>query len=819
VEPAATRARTANNLNPQATPLIGREHDLETIQQCLLREDVRLVTLTGPGGTGKTRLAIACAEQMLQHFYDGVYFVDLTPLQHARLVMSTIARTLQLQMSSGNASDTLLRFLDGKCVLLVLDNFEHVQAAALEVSALVSGCSGLKVLVTSRAPLHLRWEHEVPVPPLPLPDLSMAPDVKELLKSASVALFFARAHAVRPDFVPVQDTADTVARICVRLDGLPLALELAAVRIRVLAAQDLLSLLEQRLDPLASGALDAPLRHRSLRATVNWSHDLLSPSERMLFRRLSIFAGGWSLEAAQTVCCGGNLAGPAVVDMLGRLVDQSLVQLEVVQSRSRFRMLETLRQFALEQLEGSGGLEDCARRHAEYFLSVAELFGPEPRVFGAEATTVRAELEVEQDNMRAALRWFIDHGEADLALRMADALQSFWYVRGPYAETRRTLEEVLAMPGARAPTALRASLLNGAGMAAYMNGDVETGQVLNERALALARTTNNLAVAGRALQSLANVAEMRGDFARARTYAEEALTNQRRIGNRFRETILLSNLGRQSWRQGDLAAAYTLAEQALAIGRPLGSPWLISNALLILGTALRDQGKLSTARVTLEEALALSRQGNDARMIAYCLDALGRIALEQGRHREAREQLAESLRLFWELGERARVPDSLESHAQLAAASGGRDAALRLAGAAMGLRAILRVAVPARMQISNEAWVDEARTALGHEMFDTMLSSGQAMSADDAVRYALSLQQSSSTDTLASLWSPLTRREQEVARLVARGRSNRQIAAELVVTEATAAKHVENIREKLGLSSRTQIAAWVRDREAAVISL
>jgi predicted ATPase/DNA-binding CsgD family transcriptional regulator len=820
VEAAATRHRTAHNLVPQPTPLVGREHDLDAIQQRLLREDVRLVTLTGPGGTGKTRLAIACAARMPQHFYDGVYFVDLAPLPHARFVLSTIMGTLSLQMSAGSPSDALLRFLHGKRVLLVLDNFEHVQAAAPEVGALLSGCSDAKVLVTSRAPLHLRWEHEVPIPPLPLPDLRATADVKELLQSAAVALFFERAQAVRPDFVPTRDNADTVARICVRLDGLPLALELAAARIKALAVQDLLKLLEQRLDPLASGALDAAPRHRTLRATINWSHDLLSPAERTLFRRLSIFASGWSLEAAEGVCNGGDVAVEGVLHVLGRLVDQSLVQMEVVRGRSHYRMLETLRQFALEQLETCADIDDVERRHAAHFLGVAERLGTDACVFGPEGSAVRAELEVEHDNMRIAIRWFIDHGQAEFALRMADALQWFWFVRGPYRETRAALEEVLAMAGASEPTPLRASVLIGAGVAAQWNGDVCGGQALSEQALVIARTKNNLAVAAHALHSLALAAMVGRDFGLARTYAEEALSINRRIDNQFREAKMLTILGRLSWNAGDASDAQDFAEQALSIARACGSPWLTSEALLILGLALRDQGRFSIARTVLEEALALSREGNDLGSMAWCLYTLGRVALAQGRLGEARRQLAESLRLWWERGERTSVAASLESHAQLAAAYGQREDALRLAGAAIGLRTTLRISAPPNLirslPVLREAWLDDARATLGDEAVEALLSYGRAMSTADAVRHALRAGLSWSADTDLTAPSPLTRREQEVAQLIARGRSNRQIAEELVVTEATAAKHVENIREKLGLRSRTQVAAWVRDRDTAV---
>jgi non-specific serine/threonine protein kinase len=801
--------QTPNNLSLQPTRLIGREQELEGITQTLLRSDVRMLTLTGAGGTGKTRLAMACAERLLPHFSDGVYLVDLAPLSDPGLVLSAIARTLQVPApSSGSVSDTLLRLLYDKFVLLVFDNFEHVRAAAPDVSTLLGGGAGLKLLVTSRTPLHVRWEHEIPIQPLALPDRHATRDASGLEGSPAVELFVERARAVRPDFAVTSDNARDVAEICIRLDGLPLALELAAVRMKALAAGNLLALLERRLDPLVVGASDAAPRQRTLRATMSWSHDLLGPPERSLFCRLAIFTGGWSAEAAQMVCAGGDVAVAAVVDLLYGLVDQSLVQMQEVDGKSRYRLLETVRQFGQELLETSGDVAWIRRQHAMYFLGVAETLGQETRVFGPEAAAVRVELERERDNMRNALQWFIEQDEPEFALRMADALQSFWYVRGPYIETRRALDEVLAMPGASPPSILRGSLLNWAAIAANMNGDAASAQVLNEQALATARATNDTLVEARALQSLANAFALRGNLERALGVGEQAVSLYRHAGNRFRESVVLSNLSGYRQSMGDVDGARMLADEAVAIARALESGWLISTALLRLGIALLDQDRLDLGRTVLEEGRALAARDHDRRLEALCLAALGQIAMAQGRRGEAHEQLTESMRLCWEIGEQASVADLLDTRGQLIAIGGQYGEALRLAGAAMTIRDALRVSASPRRQAIRQAWMEQARQALGSEGVETLLADGKAMSIDAAVRYALSAAPPSWTAMDTNSRSPLTRREEEVAQLIAQGMGNRAIAHELVITEGTVEVHVKRILSKLGFRSRSQVAVW-----------
>jgi non-specific serine/threonine protein kinase len=564
------------------------------------------------------------------------------------------------------------------------------------------------------------------------------------------------------------------------------------------------------MNVLVTGAPDAAPRHRTLIETIGWSHDLLAPIETKLFRRLALFADGWTLDAAEAVCTLGDLGAPVVVDALDHLVDQSLVQMHETGGRARYRFLETVRQFAEAQLEASGETAEVGRRLAVHYLALAEAHGSEAEIFGPRATIARAELEVELDNLQAALHWSIQHGDAELAMRLADSLQWLWFLRGPCTQTWRSLAEVLAMPGAQEPTEFRASLLIGAGIALQFNGDVAGAQPLNEQALAIARAKHNFVLAARALQELGANAQSRGDFVRARTLSKRSLVLYRRAGSATREAKILTDLGRLAWWLGGLDTSREFAEQALAIARPLASAWFVIEPLVLLGECLSLQGKLAAARAAMEEALTLSEHISDQSHRALSLQSLGDVALRQGQRGEAQALFTGSLRLRWELGQQAFVASSLDRHAAIAALRGERERALRLTGAASGLRARLRLAVPPPVLRMRNEWLVEVRKVLSDDAITALLSAGQMMTDNEAVAYAL--QAPGPHDKLAS-WSPLTAREQEVARLVARGFTNRQIASELVVTGATAAKHVEHIRDKLGLTSRIQIAAWVLEHD------
>ncbi|HUG38092.1 MAG TPA: AAA family ATPase, partial [Candidatus Limnocylindrales bacterium] len=493
--PLRTLEARPHNLPLQATTLLGRAREVAAARERVLRDDVRLLTLTGPGGTGKTRLALQVAAELIDHFADGVFFVPLAPISDPGLVASTVALTLGIRDPGGRpVLENLREHLRDRQILLVLDNFEQILLAAPLVGELLAVCRGLKVLVTSRAPLELRGEQEFPVPPLALPDPKHPPPIEALGQYGAVALFIERATAIRPDFAVTNDNAPAVAEICVRLDGLPLAIELAAVWIRLLSPQAMLTRLERRLPLLTGGARDLPARQQTLRGAIAWSYDLLDEGERALFRRLAIFVGGCTLEAAEAVCNPEGDLGLDVLDGVASLVAKSLLrQEEGPEGEPRFGMLETIREYGLEQLEA-----DATRgRHAAFFLAFAE--EAEPKLLGAEQVTWLQRLEAEHDNFRAVLgRSRVGEVAADVGLRLAGALQWYWRVRGLLGEGRGWAETMLALPGAAARTAARARALNAAARLANLQADYTAARPLALESAAIAREVGDLAGVARA---------------------------------------------------------------------------------------------------------------------------------------------------------------------------------------------------------------------------------------------------------------------------------------------------------------------------------
>jgi predicted ATPase len=692
----------ANNLPVQLTSFIGREREMAEVKGLL--STARLVTLTGPGGSGKTRLALEVAGELLAEYADGVWWVEHDALQDSALVPQAVATVLGVREEPGRSlTETLTDYLQPRQVLLVLDNCEHlVEACATLADTLLRSCPNLSILATSQEVLRLSGGREFPVPPLALPDPDEALPVEVLSQYEAVELFIQRAQAARPNFVLDQTNASAVTDICVRLDGLPLAIELAAARIKLLSPQAILARLEDRFKLLRGGARDLPARQRALRATIDWSHDLLDEDEQTLFRRLAVFIGGRTLEGVEAVCSGieeDDRLAPLQIDVLdglASLVDKSLIQQEEgVDGEPRFTMLVTIHQYAAERLEESGEAEALRRRHAEYFLALAE--EAEPELTGPEQAAWLERLEEEHDNLRAALRWAEESGEAETGLRLGGALWRFWDVRGHYSEGRERLAALLALSGASGRMAARAKALNGAG----------------------------------------NLAWSQSDYAAARSLHEEGLTIRRELGDKRDIALSLNSLGIVARRQGDYAAARSLLEKSLAIERELGNKRGIAMSLNNLGLVAASQDDYAAARSFYEESLTIRRELGDKQGIANSLGNLGEVARDQGDYTAARSLHEESLAICRELGDKLGIAYLLEGFVALAAAQGQPGRALRLAGAAAALREAIGAPLPPTYQAEFERHLETARQALGEEASATALAAGWAMTMEQAIEYAL----------------------------------------------------------------------------------
>lgn len=692
-EGPSASALPPHNLPAQLTPLIGREREARLVAEALARGGARLLTLTGPGGVGKSRLALQVAEDVLERFEDGVYLAPLAALHDPALVLQAIAEAVGLRVTASEPLPEQVRAsLRNRQTLLVLDNFEHLLAAAPEVAELLTACPQVTALVTSREPLKIAGERELAVAPLD--------------EAAAMELFVERAQAAQPRFTPTLEDQETIKAICGQVDRLPLALELAAGWVRVLPLPALLERLDSRLALLGHGRRDAPERQRTLRDTIAWSEQLLEPSERQLFQRLAVFSGGWTLDAAEAVCGGEGETSPderdeRVLDGLARLVEKSLAHVDTTPDGARFAMLETIREFARERLEASGEAEVIERRHARYFARLASDLG----WIGPRQDARDQRLERELPNIRAALAWARALREPLIGLQLATPMGRWWYTRGAFDEAEGWLRALLALDAASgeraAPPALRVSALYALILLALDRRNFDEAEAMAREGLELARRSGDAARAGNMLAEMGHIAEARGDLDAAMALFEEALAQYEQGGAR---------------------------QEGAAVGRTLSS----------LGNLARAKGDYARARDELERALAWARERDFSFAVASGLVSLGHVAIEQSDYPRATTLYREALELYRTLLNPASIAWLLQGVAVTTGAGGDAEAVARLAGAIAGLRAIAGAAESAAWPPFASACA-AARQALDEEAYDDACAQGAALAPARAISYALTL--------------------------------------------------------------------------------
>jgi predicted ATPase/DNA-binding CsgD family transcriptional regulator len=781
VEPAEaesaprTSERLSDNLPLELSSFVGREKELAEVERLL--ENNRLLTLTGPGGCGKTRLAVVAAGELVEVFEDGVWLVELASLADSSLVPQAVASTLGVREQAARPlTETLTDYLVSKQVLLVLDNCEHLIWACAELAeALLRSCPELRVLATSREALGINGEVAWPVLSLALPDLRRLPDPDSLPSYESARLFVERTATVKPTFALTEQNARAVAQICYRLDGIPLAIELAAARMKVLSVEQIADRLDDSFGLLAGGSRTALPRQRTLHATMDWSHQLLSEQERTLFRRLSVFAGGFTLEAAESVCTGEDLERDEVLELVSHLVDKSLVVAWEEDGEARYRLLETMRQYASEKFDESGDEEEFRRQHAGFYVELAE--EAELELSGPAQARWLTRLEGEHDNLRAALSWsFGESGDAESVLRLAAALWPFWFARGYLSEGRRWLESAISRGGRAAPHA-RAKALNGAGSLATFQEEYES----------------------------------------ARALIEEGLVLNRELGDKEGIASSLANLcGVAMLGQRDDIPAVALLQEAKELRPEIEDRRTVGNLLILEGRVALARGDLGQAVALGEESLAMYRGARDAYGIVMCLLHIAFVTLARRDYERTVALLREGLQLSRELEHKVFIQYCVTGLAGVAAAEGWPVRAARLWGAAERLSEIYggHIVREGKATIDYERSLTAARSQVDEAAWRAAWAEGRAMSPEQAVEYALEQEA-----TLEEVATPekktypvgLSAREVEVLRLVATGLTNAEVAEKLFLSSRTVDWHLGSIYRKLGSHSRAEATRFAAE--------